>query len=116
MSDLTPEALAEKLKLNPVAFDEVMTVIDKYYDFTPTEFVNGDTLNKANTNNGSCKVFSFGIEHNLSKQATLNAFGNYYIQDVLQNPENDDHQNIRNFMKSGWDKVIFKGRALQPKS
>lgn len=112
MSDMTPKSLVEKLNRNPVDFNTVIQIIDTYYDFTPTEFTNGELLNEANNNNGSCKVFSFAIENSLSKQATLNAFGDYYMIDVLQHPENDDHQNIRNFIEFGWEKIKFEGRAL----
>ena len=38
----------------------------------------------------------------LSKEETLALFGGYY-RDVVATPEGDDHPNIRNFMKSGWD-------------
>ena len=40
----------------------------------------------------------------LSKEETLALFGGYY-RDVVATPEGDDHPNIRNFMKSGWDGV-----------
>jgi hypothetical protein len=34
---------------------------------------------------------------------------------VLENLEGDDHQNIRNFMKYGWEGIQFKNEALQEK-
>ncbi|WEJ61532.1 HopJ type III effector protein [Thiomicrorhabdus lithotrophica] len=108
----TPASLIESLENGPVDFTEVMRVIDENYNFTPVAFRNGNINNAENTNNGSCKVFSFAKRHNLSVQATLNAFGNYYIEDVLQHPENDDHQNIRNFIEFGWDGIEFTGEAL----
>lgn len=111
----TPETLINALNESPVAFTEVMEVIDNHYSFCPTAFTNGNTVNEENTNNGSCKVFSFAKLHNLSEQATLNAFGEYYSIDVLQHPENDDHQNIRNFMKSGWKGIVFTSQALTAK-
>jgi hypothetical protein len=41
--------------------------------------------------------------------------GEYYAG-VLQTPDGDDHQNIRNFMASGWRGVLFpEGLALSPK-
>lgn len=104
--------LITKLNKNPISFKEVMQVIDENYHFTPCAFKNGDTYNEANTNNGSCKVFAFGQLNNLSAQATLNAFGDFYTNDVLQNPDGDDHQNIRNFMKTGWEGIKFEGKAL----
>jgi hypothetical protein len=42
----------------------------------------------------------------------LNCFGEYYRTDVLQHPDAIDHQNIRNFIRFGWDGVRFDGAAL----
>ncbi len=98
-----------------IQFKEVITFIDKHYDFTPTKFTNGNIVNEADQNNGSCKVFSFAKLNDLSKQETLNLFGEFYREDVLKNPEGTDHQNIRNFMEFGWDGISFEGQALKRK-
>ncbi|MNY41965.1 HopJ type III effector protein [compost metagenome] len=98
-----------------IQFKDVIAFIDEHYDFTPTKFKNGNTVNEADQNNGSCKVFSFGKLNALSKEETLALFGEFYRTDVLQNPEGDDHQNIRNFMDFGWDGVLFEGEALKRK-
>ena len=58
------------------------------------------------------KIFYFAKMNNLSKEQTLDLFGDYYKKEVLQDPEGDDHQNIRNFVKYGWDDVKFYGEAL----
>jgi hypothetical protein len=34
---------------------------------------------------------------------------------VLKHPEATDHQNIRNFMKTGWEGIRFEGEALKAK-
>ncbi len=107
--------LIQQLNQAPVDFKKVIEVIENYYSFTPTEFKNGQIINAANSNNGSCKIFAFGQLNQLSEQATLNAFGQFYTQDVLQNPDGDDHQNIRNFMHSGWQGITFTQQALTPK-
>jgi hypothetical protein len=104
--------LIDRLAQQPVAFSDVMAVIDEHYSFTPTAFQNGEQFNDAGSNNGSCKIFAFAALHQLSVQATLNAFGDYYTNDVLANPEGDDHANIRNFMGSGWGGIRFEGSAL----
>lgn len=104
--------LIEQLNRGPVDFDIVMQLIEKIYNFTPCEFSNGQTINTENTNNGSCKIFAFGKLNELSKQATLNAFGRFYTEDVLKHPKNEDHQNIRNFMEFGWDGIRFEQTAL----
>ncbi|MBI5919772.1 MAG: HopJ type III effector protein [Nitrosomonadales bacterium] len=98
-----------------IAFADTIAVIEAHYDFTPTEFRNGDLLNAAGQNNGSCKIFSFARLQHLTEQQALHCFGAYYRDDVLQHPEATDHQNIRNFMRSGWAGVVFTGEALKPK-
>lgn len=105
----------EKIKSTPeiIDFKETMEVIDANYEFTPTMFKNGELQNEAGQNSGSCKLFSFAHLHRLSSQQTLHCFGDYYRKDVLEKPEAKDHQNIRNFMKTGWDGISFEGVALQ---
>ena len=111
------QAFIEKIETSPesISFDETMSVIDNHYDFTPTEFSNGDQLNGENENNGSCKIFAFAKINQLSEQQTLHCFGNYYRKDVAENPDGDDHQNIRNFIRHGWDGIKFKSDALSEK-
>lgn len=109
--------LLEQLKHFPetIQFSHVITYIDEHYDFTPTAFKNGNTVNEAGQNNGSCKVFSFAKLQELSKEEVLPLFGEFYRDDVLKNPEGTDHQNIRNFMEYGWEGVSFEGEALTKK-
>lgn len=109
--------LLEQLKHFPetIQFSEVIAYIDENYEFTPTAFKNGDTTNQAGQNNGSCKVFSFAKAKELTKEQTLQLFGEFYRDDVLKNPDGDDHQNIRNFIRFGWEEIIFDGEALTEK-
>ena len=114
---MTLEQLLNQLNsdMNSVAFADVIAVIDANYVFTETAFSNGDTQNGAGQNNGSCKIFAFSQLNKLSNQQTLACFGDYYRVDVLQNPEGEDHQNIRNFMVTGWAGIKFEGEALSLK-
>ena len=114
---MEPTTFLQRLNNAPdsIAFDDTIAVIDAHYDFTPTAFNNGATRNEAGQNNGSCKLLSFAKLHKLSQQQTLACFGDYYRKDVLGNPDGSDHQNIRNFMKTGWEAVRFEGEALAPK-
>lgn len=109
--------ILNKLKTAPdkIDFKEVIAFIDEQYDFTPTKFTNGNVTNEANENNGSCKVFGFAKLNHLSKEETLALFGAFYREDVLNNPNGNDHQNIRNFMKFGWDGISFEGEVLNKK-
>jgi hypothetical protein len=110
----------EKVKNNEnVSFDETIAVITDNYDYQATEFSNGlneqTLVNQAGTNEGSCKIFAFAQLNRLNQQQTLNLFGDYYRLDVLNNPDGTGHQNIRNFMKFGWDGIHFDGVALTAK-
>lgn len=97
-----------------VKFADTMALIDALYTFTPTAFSNGETHNAAGDNNGSCKILAFGQLQQLTEQQTLACFGHYFRDEVLKNPDGSDHQNIRNFMQTGWSGVTFDNTALKP--
>lgn len=96
------------------SFPETIAHIDEKYTFTPTTFKNGNQINNAGENNGSCKILAFAQLQQFTKEETLSLFGDFY-QDVLNSPDATDHQNIRNFMIFGWDGIHFDGEALQAK-
>ena len=99
-----------------IQFEDTMAVIEANFDLAPTAFKNGNTYNEANQNNGSCKIFAFAQVTGLSPEATLACFGKFYREDVLGNPDGDDHANIRNFIEFGWDGIEFEGEALKVKA
>lgn len=115
---MTLEPFLQKLKDCPenIEFNDTMSIIDSLYVFTQTSFKNGDLVNEAGQNSGSCKIFSFARLHNLTLEQTLACFGSYYRDDVLTHPENIDHQNIRNFMKTGWSGIEFDSEPLKAKT
>ena len=115
---MTLHAFLEKLNQYPeaITFAETIATIESNYDFTPTAFQNGKQHNVAGENSGSCKVFAFAKIQELSQAATLACFGAYYFEEVLGDPQGTNHQNIRNFMKTGWDGIQFEGNALKLKS
>ncbi|MDO6562210.1 HopJ type III effector protein [Amphritea sp. 1_MG-2023] len=100
---------------NTIDFEDTMAVIEAHYDYTPSRFTNGELINEAGTNQGSCKIFAFATLNNLSEQHTLNCFGRFYRQDVLQHPEGKDHGNIRNFITQGWAGISFDQAPLVAK-
>ena len=118
---MTVEELIHKISTAPEAVDftEVITTIDDAYQYTPARFSNGTgskrVINEAGSNEGSCKILAFARLNELTEQQTLNCFANYYREDVLQHPDNDDHANIRNFMLSGWEGIEFESEALLPR-
>ena len=105
-----------KLKANPtsILFAETMQVIEDNYNFIPTTFTNGDIKNKAGENSGSCKLFAFAKIQKMTKEEALFCFGEHY-KNVLEDENGDSHQNIRNFMKSGFEGLSFEKEALELK-
>ncbi len=114
---MTLEAFKQKLKNTPItsAFSETMAVIESHYEFTPTAFKNGELKNNAGENSGSCKLFAFAKLQGFTKEETLACFGKFYFEDVLNDPNGTGHQNIRNFMKTGFDGLVFDGEPLKSK-
>jgi hypothetical protein len=99
-----------------VTFEEVIELIDEHYETGLLEFKNGDIVNGQGENVGSAQVLSYAALADLDKETTLKLWGQYY-RDVLKNPDGNDHQNIRNFMKTGWEGVPFEnGIALTKKN
>jgi hypothetical protein len=102
-----------------VQFDQVIAVIDNDYNYIATQFYNGlgdkEIVNAAGTNEGSCKIFAFADMNDLNESQTLSCFGKYYRQDVLLNLGGNDHANIRNFMKFGWEGLHFDNPPLSLK-
>lgn len=96
-----------------IEFPEVIALINRLYEFTPTAFSNGDIDNEAGQNSGSCRLFAFARLHDLSEAQTLALFGAYYRADVLRTPDGDSHPNIRQFMRTGWSGIDFDGVALR---
>ena len=63
--------------------------------------------NAAGQNEGSCKILAFARLHQLTPEQTLHCFGGYYRKEVLGDPAGNSHQNIRQFMKTGWAGITF---------
>ena len=114
---MTINDFLEKLKQTPeaITFEETIATIESNYGFTPTAFQNGNQHNGAGENSGSCKLFTFAKIQQLTQAETLACFGAYYFEEVLGDPEGTNHQNIRNFMQSGWNGIQFEGDALSLK-
>lgn len=88
-------------------FEDVIEMIDSHYESQLLEFKNGDMLNKQGQNEGSAKVLSYAALSEMDKDTTLKLWGQYY-REVLADKDGDSHQNIRNFMKYGWEGVPFE--------
>ena len=113
----TIEEFKTKLNDDPagIQFEDTMALIDSHYEFTETAFNNGAQHNAAGENSGSCKLLYFAQLNQLTKQQTLQCFGQYY-RDVLNEPAGSAHQNIREFIKHGWSGVSFEHTPLRRNS
>ncbi|NMH89095.1 HopJ type III effector protein [Flavivirga algicola] len=114
---MTIELFKDKLKNAPesIAFSETMDIIETNYHFSPTAFTNGTLQNKSGENSGSCKLFAFAKAQGLTKEETLACFGKFYFDDVLNDPNGTGHQNIRNFIKTGFKGLSFNEEPLNKK-
>ena len=115
--ELTLDDFLERLAEKPdsVSFELTMSIIDSYYEFTPTAFTNGRQTNTAGENNGACKILAFARLHYLAKEQTLHCFGDYYRNDVLLHPDSDSHRNIREYMQHDGSKLTFDTFPLSEK-
>ena len=115
------QQLLDKIINQPtqVDFNEVIDTITLHYHYSPSRFSNGHKhdliINQAGDNQGSCKIFAFAKLNHLNEQQTLHCFGDYYRQEVLLNPEEDDHANIRHFIRHGWAGIQFEQIPLTDK-
>ncbi|MCD8421702.1 HopJ type III effector protein [Tenacibaculum finnmarkense] len=114
---MTLQEFKNKLRNTPkeLDFSDTINVIEENYNFTPSAFKNGDLENTSTQNLGSCKVLSFAVKQQLTKEEALACFAQYYFIDVLENPRATDHQNIRNFMKTGFEELSFENETLVEK-
>lgn len=113
---MNTETLLAALEQSPneIEFADVMQVIDDNYTYSPTDFKCGDATNSAGTNEGSCKILYFAKMHDLDSAKTPYLFGKFYREDVVNHPDGQDHANIRNFIKHGWEGVSFEAQVLTP--
>jgi len=106
-----------------IEFNETMEVIDANFHYAPTTFDNGNIQNQKQQNEGSCKLLYFAQLQGLDKAHTvvlhqynvvgvLACFGRYYRDDVLAHPDGHRHQNIRNFIDTGWAGIKYYDVAL----
>ncbi len=110
---MTLTEFKNKLQKEPTSIDfkETIELIENNYNFTPSAFKNGVLENQSTENQGSCKVFSFAIQEGLSKEETLACFGQYYAE-VVNDPSGTGHQNIRNFIRTGFEGLNFENETL----
>ncbi|WP_447846848.1 HopJ type III effector protein [Pseudomonas aeruginosa] len=92
-------------------FTDTLAFIAEHYSYTPSAFDNSSVSNPAGQNEGSCKTLGFAILEGLSLEETLLAFGEHY-RAVRDNPEGDDHANIRALQQTGLAGVHFERQPL----
>ena len=95
-----------------ITFELCQQVIADNYTYTASAFNNNGLQSSTEQNQGSCKILAFAQLNNLTKEQTLHCFGDYYRLDVLENPQGNDHGNIRKFINTGWSGIAFADVAL----
>ena len=93
-------------------FSDFIDLIAREYRFSNIAFENSGVFNSKDENQGSAKVFCFGLMHSLSEREVIKCFGEHY-QSVLDSPQDQSsHLNIRSFMNNGWGGVTIDFAAL----
>ena len=95
-------------------FADVIAFIEDNYTYTASAFTNGNQENAADQNQGSAKVLAYAKLNNLSQEDTLKLFAEHYNA-VIETPNGTDHNNIRQFIKNGWNGVTFENNVLTAK-
>ena len=96
-------------------FSDFLDLIEQEYTFSNIAFTNNGLSNSKDENQGSAKVFCFGLMHSLDEKDVIKCFGEHY-KSVLESPEDvTSHLNIRNFLKKGWEGVLIDKKALSVK-
>lgn len=113
---MTKNSFIEALRAETNSFQQTMDFIEANFEFTPVAFTVGEQQNELGTNQGSAKIFSLGKALTLTEAEVLQCFGDFYRKDVLEHPDAQDHQNIRNFIKHGWAGVSIDASALTSKN
>jgi len=89
-----------------MSFSNTVFGITDNYTRQNVAFSIGDVFNNVGENSGSADIFSFALMAELDKNQTLELFGEHY-KNVLDNPDGENHQNIRAFMEYGLDGLDF---------
>ncbi len=99
--------------------NETLSLIRSIYDIPPTGFVVGNQINMSDENQGSLAILSFARACRLPDEEVLPMFGEAY-EEVLGNPDGEDHSNIRALMDLGMsaffpdvDECIFLKKDLK---
>ncbi len=95
-------------------FADTLAFVEQWFEFTPSAFMNGDVANRADQNQGSCKVFALAQLLSLSQEQALQCFGEHY-RDVLATPDVDNHHNLRRVLREGLDNITFEHFPLRRK-
>ena len=99
-----------------VDFEDTMAAIEDGYDYAAVAFKCGAVASAADQNQGSAKIFSFAKLQELDEATTLQLFGRFYRKDVLENPDGDDHGNIRNYQVRLGRRRLPRGSRSRPSS
>jgi hypothetical protein len=93
-------------------FSDFIDLIAREYSFSNIAFENNGLVNSIEENQGSAKVFCFGLMHSLSEREVIKCFGEHYQSVLDSSQDQSSHLNIRSFMNSGWGGVTIDFAAL----
>lgn len=116
MTDLqaAKAAFIESVEQPDHPFSATLEFIEQEFNFVASAFTNGEVRNESDQNQGSCKVLAMAKLLELSSEQALKCFGEHY-RDVVDTPDGDSHQNIRQLQQHGLAGVTFDSFPLTAK-
>eukprot|EP00941_MAST-03F_sp_MAST-3F-sp1_P005377 g5377.t1 len=110
--DRVRDEATKSLESSNIEIEDVLKVIDSHYTFLPTAFTNGTLQNEKGSNEGSCKILAWSLNHKLTKEEVLICFGRHYRN---LKPNKNDHKNIREILANGVSVQFEEGNPLTKK-
>ena len=94
-------------------FSDFPDLIEQEYTFSNIAFTNNGLSNSKDENQGSAKVFCFGLMYSLDEKDVIRCFVEHY-KSLLESPKDvTSHLNIRNFLKMRLEGVSIDKNAFQ---
>lgn len=112
--DQAQRQFLQALESDQHLFAATLAFVEQWFDFSPSAFMNGTVANRADQNQGSCKVFALSQLLHLTQEQTLRCFGEHY-RDVLATPATDNHHNLRRVLREGLSGITFEQFPLRRK-
>ena len=103
----------QALKRPEHSFNETLSFIETWFNFTPSAFSFGELSSSPEQNQGSCKILALAQCCSLTQEQALQCFGEHYRH--LADSPASSHLNLRRLQHSGLTEIHFEHFPLTAK-